>query len=99
MSAHEMKGKYKIFAFIDTGRVDTKALLERLLKYDEVVEVHVISGQYDLLVVLELELYGGLIFTSVREATLEIIEKIRKLDGVRDTNTLVPFFSVTKRVE
>ena len=99
MSAHEMKGKYTILIFVDTTPGKDKTVLEKLLKYDEVVEVHTISGQYDLLAVLELNLRGQPIFTSVRELANKLIGKIRKLSGVRDTNTIVPFFSVTKRAE
>ena len=99
MSAHEMKGKYTIFVFVDTIPGEEKRVLEKLLEYDEVKEVHIISGQYDLLAVLEVKLYGQAIFTSVQELAQKSIEKIRKLSGVRDTNTIVPFFSITKRAE
>jgi len=97
MSAREMKGKYTVFVFVDTIPGKDRTVLEKLLKYDEIVEVHLISGQYDLLAVLEIELHGKAIFTTVQEVTQKLIEKIRNLRGVRDTNTIVPFFSVTKR--
>jgi len=97
MSAREMKGKYTVFVFVDTIPGKDRTVLEKLLKYDEIVEVHLISGQYDLLAVLEIELHGKAIFTTVQEVTQKLIEKIRNLSGVRDTNTIVPFFSVTKR--
>jgi len=74
--------------------------MDRLLKYDEVAEVHLIPGQYDLLVVLEFELYGREIFVSPQEAISKfVIEKIRTLRGVLDTNTIYPTLSMTKRVE
>jgi len=97
MSAREMKGKYTVFVFVDTIPGKDRTVLEKLLKYDEIVEGHLISGQYDLLAVLEIELHGKAIFTTVQEVTQKLIEKIRNLSGVRDTNTIVPFFSVTKR--
>ena len=97
MSAREMKGEYTVFVFVDTIPGEDRTVLEKLLKYDEIVEVHLISGQYDLLAVLEIELHGKAIFTTVQEVTQKLIEKIRNLRGVRDTNTIVPFFSVTKR--
>ena len=97
MSAREMKGKYTVFVFVDTIPGKDRTVLEKLLKYDEIVEVHLISGQYDLLAVLEIELHGKAIFTTVQEVTQKLIEKTRNLSGVRDTNTIVPFFSVTKR--
>ena len=73
--------------------------MHALLEYDEVIEVHLISGQYDLVAVLEIDLHGKAIFTSVQELAQKSIERIRDLSGVRDTNTIVPFFSVTKRAE
>jgi DNA-binding Lrp family transcriptional regulator len=100
MSAHEMRGIHRAFVFVDVATGKDKKVLEKLLKYDEVIEVHLISGQYDVLAVLEFELYGREIFVSAQEAILKfVIEKIRKLREVRDTNTIFPSFSITKRAE
>jgi len=94
-----MKGKYTVLMFVDTAPGKDKAVLEEIMKYDEVLEAHLISGQYDLLAVLEIDLHGKAIFTTVQEVAHKAIGKIRKISGVRDTNTIVPFFSVTKRAE
>jgi len=99
LSAREMKGKYTAFIFVDTSPGKEKKVLEEVMKYEEVVEAHLVSGQYDLLVVLEIELHGKAIFTTVQDVAHESIVKIRKISGVRDTNTIVPFFSVTKRAK
>ena len=100
LSAHEMKGRHKAFVFIDVTPGKDRQVMDRLLKYDEVAEVHLIPGQYDLLVVLEFELYGREIFVSPQEAISKfVIEKIRTLRGVLDTNTIYPTLSMTKRVE
>ena len=96
MNAREMKGKYTIFVLVNTVSGEDDAVVERLLSIDEVIEVHVISGQYDLLAVLELDL-RRLYFTDVKELAQKLVRKIRKLSGVRDTNTIVPFLSLTKR--
>lgn len=61
-----MKGKYAIFIFVDTDPGKDETVLEKLLTYDEVIEVHVISGQYDLLAVLELDLREKPLFTTVK---------------------------------
>jgi len=77
-----------------------KKVLEKLLKYDEVIEAHLIPGKFDVLAVLEFELYGREIFASAQETISKfVIEKIRKLRDVQDTNTIYPTFSVTKRAE
>ena len=97
MGAHEVRGKYKAFVFIDVNPGKDRKVLENLMKHDEVVEAHLIPGQYDVLVVLEFELYGRTIFASAQETVSKfVIEKIRKLRDVRDTNTIYPTFSVTK---
>jgi DNA-binding Lrp family transcriptional regulator len=68
--------------------------------YEEVIEAHLIAGQYDVLAVLEFELYGRAVFASAQEVISNfVIEKIRKLKDVRDINTIIPSFSVTKRAE
>jgi len=99
MSIREMKGEYRVFMFVDTAPGKDKAALEGILEHEEVMEAHLISGQYDLLVVLEINLHGKPVFTTVQEVAHNSIEKIRKINGVRDTNTIVPFFSVTKRAK
>lgn len=95
-----MKGRHRAFVFIDVAPGKDRQVLEKLLKYDEVMEAHLIPGQYDVFVVLEFELYGREIFVSAQEAISKfVIEKIRKLRGVLDTNTVYPTFSMTKRAE
>lgn len=96
VSAREMRGKYTIFVLVDTVPGEEDAVLKRLLKIDEVMEIHAISGEYDLLAVLELDLRRRY-FTAVKEAAQKLVRKIRKLSGVRGTNTIVPFLSLTKR--
>jgi len=100
MSVHEMKGRHKAFVFVDVTPGKERRVLEKLLKYDEVIEAHLIPGQYDVLAVLEFELYGLQIYASAQETISKFVtEKIRTLKDVRDTNTIYPSFSVTKRAE
>jgi len=99
ITVQEMKDKHTIFIYVDTEPATEMEMLKKILAIKEVKEVHVISGQYDLLVVVELDLHGTAVFTSVQELAHQVIQKIRKIDCVRDTNTIVPFISLTKRVE
>ena len=99
MSARIMRGEYRVFVLIGATPGEDSAVLEELLQYDEVIEVHRISGQYDLLAVLRINLHGKAIFTSVQDLAHKAVEKIRDLSGVRETNTIVPFFSVTKQAK
>ncbi len=97
MSAHETRGKHRAFVLVDVAPGKDKKVLEKLLEYDEVIEAHIIPGQYDVLAVLEFKLYGREIFVSAQEAISKfVIEKIRGLKEVRDTNTIQPSFSMTK---
>ena len=94
MSAREMKGKYTVFIFIDTFPGKDKAVLEEIMEYKEVAEAHLISGQYDLLAVLEINLHGKPVFTTVQEVAHKSIRKIRKLsDEVCVRATLISFVS------
>jgi DNA-binding Lrp family transcriptional regulator len=92
-----MKGVYHVFVFIDTDPDADERVEERLLEFDEVVEVHYISGEYDLLAVIEINLHGKAVFTTVQEIAQQVIQKIRRIRGVRDTNSMVPFVSFTKK--
>ena len=98
MGTHVMKGKRRAFILIAVAPGSEEAFVERLMRYDEVVETHLIVGEYDVLAVLEFEVYGRGLLWSVQEIVSNfVLEKIRKLKGVRDTNTIIPTRSVTKR--
>ena len=98
MGTHVMKGKRRAFIFIAIAPGREEAFVDRLMRYDEVVETHLIVGEYDVLAVLEFEVYGRALMWSVQEIVSNfVLDKIRKLRGVRDTNTIIPTRSVTKR--
>jgi len=95
--ASEMKGTYRVFILVDTDPKEDFKVEEQLLKLREVTEVHFISGPYDLLAVVEITLLGKPIFSTVQEISQRVIQKIRKIQGVRDTSSMVPFLSYTKK--
>ena len=98
MSTHVMKGKKRAFVFINVAPGKEKAFVERLMRYDEVIEAHLMVGEHDVIAVLEFEVYGRALLWSAQEITSQfVLEKIRKLRDVRDTRTIIPTFSVTKR--
>ena len=97
MSAKVMKGKYRAFVFIDVAPGKDRKVAENLLKYSKIVEVHMITGRHDILAVLEFEIYAQQIFTSFQETAAKfVLEKIRKLGYVQDTNTIIPSLSLSK---
>lgn len=86
-----------MFVFIDVVPGKDRKVAEKLLKHDEVVEVHMVTGEHDLLAVLEFELYGKLVFTSFQEtASKFVLNKIRRLGYVQDTNTIIPSLSLSR---
>jgi DNA-binding Lrp family transcriptional regulator len=97
MIAQEMKRKTRAFVYIDTKPGKEKKIIEKLLKYDEVIEAHIITGQeaFDVLVLLDVkrEIYES----PTKTAGDFIISNIRKLSDVRETNTIIPVFSFSKR--
>lgn len=96
MAAAQMKGLYHIFIFIDTDPTKDVRIEDELIKIKEIAEVHLVSGQYDILAVADIDLHGKAVFSTVQELSQDLIQKIRKIHGVRDTNTLVPFLSLSK---
>jgi len=97
MGAKVMRGKHRAFVFIDVTPGEDKKVAKKLLKYNEVVEVHMITGEYDILAVLEFELYAKQIFTSFQEtASKFVLDRIRKLGCVQETNTIIPSLSLSK---
>jgi DNA-binding Lrp family transcriptional regulator len=94
--AHEMKGTYRVFIMLGTHPGHDEKVSKQLLEFNEVTEVHFISGMFDLLAVVEVSLHGRAIFTTIQEIAQLLIQKIRKIEGVRETNTLLPFRSIIK---
>lgn len=97
--ATPMKETRHIFIMIDTDPDKDVKVEERLMKIDEIFEVHYISGQYDILAVAKIEFHGNWLFSTVQDLSYKVIEKIRKIPGVRDTSSWVPFLSLEKKPE
>ena len=97
MTVHEMKRETRAFVYIDVNPGKEKEVLDKLLKHDEVIEAHIIAGQelYDVLVLLRIERE---VFESPTKKISEfVINTIRQLREVRETNTLIPAISFSKR--
>ena len=98
MDTQLMKGKYRAFIFLDIVPGKEKEFAKKLMRFDEVVEVHLIVGEYDIFAVLEFEIYGRALYSSPQEIISRfILDKIRKFREVKDTNTIIPTYSYTKK--
>ena len=65
-------------------------IVQKLISFDEVKEVHMLTGEKDLLVVIEIE--TDLLMES--ENILDVvINKIGKLKDVEKTDTIIPTMS------
>jgi len=90
----DMRSVARAFLLINvvTGKGDT--VVDKLLKVEEIREVHTVPGDYDLLVVIEVQ--RGFI-KPAPERLGEIVKgKVRRIAGVSQTMTLIPFASKVK---
>lgn len=97
MSAEEMKRKARAFVLIETKPGKEKEIMEKLLQFDEVKEAHIYSGEMDIIAVLETE--REIIVPSSKKIADIVIDKIQRIAGVQDTETLIPTYSKTKWAE
>ena len=77
----------RAFVFLNVEVKKLNDIVEDLIEFKEIKEVHVVTGAKDLLAVIEAEV------SPVRQSE-EIIDfvvnKIGKLKGVIDTDTIIP---------
>lgn len=97
MSAKEMKRKARAFVLIETEPGKEKEVMEKLLEFDEVKEVHIYSGEMDLIAVLETE--REIIVPSSKKITDFVIDKVQSIAEIQDTETIIPTYSKTKWIE
>ena len=69
------------FILLKTEPAREREVYSALLEVSEVVETHALYGEYDLLAIVECETSKNL--TSI------LMEKLRQIKGVRETETLI----------
>lgn len=74
------------FLLIKTQPGTEKEILGRFELLPEVRELHLITGEFDLLVVLESEDAD----IDPRQQVSAVVDKVRKLGGIVDTRTIIP---------
>jgi DNA-binding Lrp family transcriptional regulator len=85
----------KAFVLIKTDPGREREVAEKLNKLAEVKEVHLIAGEWDILVVVETERE---IVLPTDEKVLELVmDKITTIPYLQDTNTMIPSFSKYKQ--
>jgi len=68
--------------------------MNNLMEFDEVREVHIIPGEWDIIAVVEAE--KGIVVSSDERVYDIVLDKIEKTKHVQDTNTMVSHFSKSK---
>jgi DNA-binding Lrp family transcriptional regulator len=84
------------FVLIKTKIGTEKDLAERLFEIPDVREVHMIIGDYDLLVVMSAKDAELTRFPAERLVDI-LTEKIRKMENILETKTVIPTYSDTKK--
>ncbi len=78
----------KAFVFVEVEPGKEKSIMKKIFDLKEVREVHFVPGKADILTILEVE--KGIV-TPHPEKILEIVlDGIRGIRGVKDTETLIP---------
>jgi DNA-binding Lrp family transcriptional regulator len=81
----------KAFVLIKAKSGHEKHVAENLMKIPETKEVHIIPGEWDLLLVLETE--RELVLPTDEKMLDVVMEKIGTMQHIVDTNTMIPSFS------
>lgn len=83
-----MKGRFRCaFIFVDVAPGKDEYVIARLLELQGVKEVHLVTGEHDLLVLLNVK--RGLLSDSTGEIVEFVRTRIRKIKGVIDTETII----------
>lgn len=83
----------RAFSYIKVRASEIDRVQSALLNFDEVKETHLITGDWDMLAILEFQTTGG---RNKKRVLDFIVEKVSNLPGVEDTSTVVPELSMTK---
>jgi len=90
----EMHRKITAFVLMSVQARKESRIIEKLIEYDEVQEVHSVHGDADLLV--KIHLTRNLLSSDAETISHFVHNKVRKLPGVNSTKTLIPGYSKIK---
>ena len=83
----------RAFTYLKVRGGDLDRIRDILLGFQEVREMHLLTGDWDVFVVLEFDAKQK---SNKRQVLDFVTDRIRGIPEVLDTSTLVPEFSVTK---
>jgi len=91
--AHPERRAYA-FVFIRARLGKSQAVMNDIMKYNEVVESHLLLGKSDVLAVLEFE--KGIVPPVPERVARIVTEQIAKISDITDTETFCPIRSIVK---
>ncbi len=86
--------KQKAFVLLKVSSGHERQAMDNLMKLENVKEVHVVAGEWDLLAVVEVE--KGIVASGDEKVYDLVMTKIGKTKYVQDTETMVSHFSKSK---
>jgi len=86
--------KQKAFVLVKVEPGHERDVMDSLMKLDEVREVHIVPGEWDIIAVVEAE--KGIVVSSDERVYDIVLDKVEKTRHVQDTNTMVSHFSKSK---
>jgi len=94
LNIRKMTRNARAFVFLETALGKEEDIMKHLLPFEEVKEVHIIAGEKDVLVVLEVK---SEILAQNSQIVADFVRKnIARLSHVKDTETIIPHQSKTK---
>lgn len=94
MSIEEMKRNERSFVLINVEAGKEERVMNELLRFNEVKEVHEITGEKDILVVLETK--RDMVAPGSERIANFVTHKIARIHGVTETDTIIPTASKIK---
>ena len=94
MPVEELKKTARAFVLLEVALGKEQKVMEELLEFSEVKEVHEITGEKDVLAVIEIE--RDIVVPGAQKIADFVTDKIGKIHGIRETQTIIPTMSKIK---
>jgi DNA-binding Lrp family transcriptional regulator len=89
-----MKQYTRAFVLIQTEPMREKEVIEEILKREEIIEAHMITGEYDVIAVVQVKRY--FLEADYDNVFNSAIAKLEETKYVLDTNSIIGMASKTK---
>lgn len=87
----------RFFVLVDVEPGEEDAVMERLTKFPETKEIHLIAGKHDILLCIDIE--RKILEESLEKGLKFIKGSIRPIPGVKDTDTLTVGKTFIRKVQ